>query len=67
MTDETESLMQFPCEFSVKAMGLAEGDFDAVVVEIVRDGQRMQLVLPRGPLGITGSGANMAFRGSFGG
>ncbi len=36
MTDETESLMQFPCEFSVKAMGLAEGDFDAVVVEIVR-------------------------------
>lgn len=28
--------MKFPCEFSVKAMGLAEDDFDALVVEIVR-------------------------------
>ena len=30
-----------------------------VVVEIERDGVRMQLTLPRGPIGITGSGANV--------
>lgn len=29
---------------------------ESVVVDIVRDGQPMQLVLPRGPLGITGGG-----------
>lgn len=36
MTDDQESIMTFPCEFSVKAMGLAADDFDALVVEIVR-------------------------------
>lgn len=44
MTDESRpddhtketTLMEFPCEFSVKAMGLAAPDFDALVVEIVR-------------------------------
>ena len=30
-----------------------------VVIEIERDGGRMQLTLPRGPIGITGSGANI--------
>ena len=30
-----------------------------VVIEIERDGVRMQLTLPRGPIGITGSGANI--------
>ena len=35
MTRE-ESLLQFPCSFPIKAMGKAETDFDAVVVEIVR-------------------------------
>jgi len=38
-----------------------------VVVDIERDGQRMQLVLPRGPLGITGNGGGMNFRYPFGG
>jgi len=26
----------FPCDYDIKAMGLAEPDFDALVVEIVR-------------------------------
>lgn len=30
-----------------------------VVVEILRDGNRMQLTLPRGPIGIAGSGASI--------
>lgn len=30
-----------------------------VVIEIVRDGNRMQLTLPRGPIGIAGSGASI--------
>ena len=30
-----------------------------VVIEIDRDGVRMQLTVPRGPIGITGSGANV--------
>lgn len=38
-----------------------------VIVDIERNGQRMQLVLPRGPLGITGSGGGMGFRSPFGG
>jgi putative lipoic acid-binding regulatory protein len=33
---DNTNLMAFPCEFSVKAMGLAETGFDALVVEIVR-------------------------------
>lgn len=31
-----ESPFTFPCEFPVKAMGLAEGDFDSLVVSLVR-------------------------------
>lgn len=31
-----ETLLEFPCEFSVKAMGLNEPDFHEVVVQIVR-------------------------------
>ena len=38
-----------------------------VIVDIERNGQRMQLVLPRGPMGITGSGGGMGFRSPFGG
>jgi uncharacterized protein len=34
--DEQESLLEFPCEIVVKAMGLADDDFELVVVEIVR-------------------------------
>jgi putative lipoic acid-binding regulatory protein len=33
---ETESLLVFPCQFPIKAMGKSREDFDAVVVEIVR-------------------------------
>ena len=31
-----ESLLEFPCDFTVKAMGLHSDDFDALVVGIVR-------------------------------
>jgi putative lipoic acid-binding regulatory protein len=31
-----ETLLEFPCEFSVKAMGLNEPDFHQIVVQIVR-------------------------------
>ena len=36
MSEQEETLLEFPCEFSVKAMGLATDNFDTVVVEIVR-------------------------------
>ena len=35
MSDE-DTLLEFPCQFPIKAMGKAENDFDALVVEIVR-------------------------------
>ncbi len=28
--------MAFPCEFPIKAMGKAEDDFDALIVELIR-------------------------------
>ncbi|VAX11487.1 Proposed lipoate regulatory protein YbeD [hydrothermal vent metagenome] len=31
-----DTLLEFPCEFSIKAMGFTDPDFDAIVVEIVR-------------------------------
>lgn len=31
-----EPLMEFPCEFSIKAMGLAQGNLHAHVLSIVR-------------------------------
>lgn len=33
---EEETLLEFPCDFSIKAMGLHSADFDALVAEIVR-------------------------------
>ncbi|WP_347988857.1 DUF493 domain-containing protein [Methylomonas sp. AM2-LC] len=33
---ETESLLVFPCEFPIKAMGKSRDDFDLIVVEIIR-------------------------------
>ncbi|MGR8930813.1 MAG: YbeD family protein [Gammaproteobacteria bacterium] len=33
---EIDSLLTFPCQFAVKAMGKSRDDFDAVVVEIIR-------------------------------
>lgn len=36
MTDEEDSLFEFPCEFPIKAMGKADCALDVTVVEIVR-------------------------------
>lgn len=33
---ENDSLLEFPCQFAIKAMGKSRDDFDAIVVEIVR-------------------------------
>ena len=33
---ETETLLEFPCQFPIKAMGKSREDFDLVVVEIIR-------------------------------
>lgn len=30
-----ESLLEFPCDFPLKVMGRKEGDFEAVIVELV--------------------------------
>ncbi len=36
MTGRDEQLMEFPCRFAIKVMGLAADDFDALVVSLVR-------------------------------
>jgi putative lipoic acid-binding regulatory protein len=37
MAEHTEeTLLEFPCDFAIKAMGESSDEFDAVVVEIVR-------------------------------
>ena len=36
MSDEEDSLFNFPCEFPIKAMGKADCNLDIIVVEIVR-------------------------------
>ncbi len=33
---QEESLIEFPCQFPIKAMGKNTPDFDSIVVEIVR-------------------------------
>ena len=33
---EEDPLMEFPCSFPIKAMGIAADDFDSLIVEIVR-------------------------------
>ncbi len=33
---EEESLLEFPCDFSIKAMGKAEPEFDLLVVQLIR-------------------------------
>ncbi|MFP6780769.1 MAG: DUF493 domain-containing protein [Gammaproteobacteria bacterium] len=33
--ESSESLFDFPCQFPIKVMGLADENFDALVVEIV--------------------------------
>lgn len=34
--EDNENLLEFPCEFPIKAVGLAENSFDQLVVEIIR-------------------------------
>lgn len=51
----------------LKSIAFSGDPGEDVIVDIERDGQRMQLVLPRGPIGITGSGGRMGFRPGFGG
>lgn len=34
--DTQETLLEFPCDFDIKAMGETSEDLDAIVVEIVR-------------------------------
>ena len=51
----------------LKSMAFSGDPGEDVIVDIERNGQRMQLVLPRGPLGITGNGGSMGFRSPFGG
>ncbi len=51
----------------LRSMAFAGDPGEDVIVDIERNGQRMQLVLPRGPMGITGSGGRMGFRPGFGG
>ena len=36
MQHSTDSLMQFPCTFAVKALGVASDDFEQLIFEIVR-------------------------------
>jgi uncharacterized protein len=36
MAEENETLIEFPCDFDIKAMGPASDDFDAIVVDIIR-------------------------------
>ena len=33
---EQDTLLEFPCQFPIKAMGRAEGDFETLVVSLVR-------------------------------
>ncbi len=34
--DPQDSLLEFPCDFPIKAMGLQDNDFDSLIVGIVR-------------------------------
>jgi putative lipoic acid-binding regulatory protein len=36
MNDEIETLLEFPCQFPIKAMGLNGDDFEVQVVTLVR-------------------------------
>lgn len=36
MSEEQETLLEFPCDFAIKAMGESSPEFDSVVVSIIR-------------------------------
>ena len=42
MVDERETLIEFPCDFDIKAMGETSFDFDATVVRIV--GEHVEII-----------------------
>ena len=33
---EQETLLEFPCDFPIKAMGRADGDFESLIITLVR-------------------------------
>ena len=33
---DQDTIMQFPCQFPIKVMGMASDDFDTMVVEIIK-------------------------------
>lgn len=37
MTDETPSLLTFPCDFPIKVVGLASADFQNNIIALVRE------------------------------
>lgn len=36
MSEQQETLLEFPCDFDIKAMGESSPDFDSIVVSIIR-------------------------------
>ncbi len=52
MSSKDETLLVFPCAFPIKAVGPADGDFEALVVEIVA---RHAPALDRSTLRVRGS------------
>ncbi len=36
MSEDQDTLLQFPCRFPIKAMGRAEPGFDALIVALIR-------------------------------
>ena len=51
----------------LRSMAFSGEAGEDVIVDVERNGQRIQLVLPRGPMGITGSGGGAGIRSPFGG
>jgi putative lipoic acid-binding regulatory protein len=37
MAEQRETLIEYPCDFNIKAMGETSAEFDATVVSIVRE------------------------------
>ena len=36
MAEQEETLIEYPCDYDIKAMGPSSEDFDAIVVDIIR-------------------------------
>jgi putative lipoic acid-binding regulatory protein len=37
MVEQSETLIEYPCDFNIKAMGETSAEFDATVVSIIRE------------------------------